>query len=53
MIYCTISERKANVNLVNSDGHTPLHDAINRGDMGIIEELLAANAATNIKATQG
>ena len=46
-------ERKACVNAVNTDGASPLHDALNRGEMSIVEELLEAGASTSIRPHAG
>jgi len=47
-----ISARGANVNKVNSKGYTPLHDAVKRGDLEVVTELLAygADSALDVKA---
>ena len=37
----------------NAQGCTPLHDAVNRGDMEIIQTLLEFGADPSIKATSG
>ena len=47
------SERNANVNAINGDGATPIHDAISRGDMEITEELLLAGASVNVRPHDG
>ena len=47
------SEHKAKIDATNSDGATALHDAITRGNMDIIEELVKAGASTTIRATNG
>ena len=46
------SARGANVNKVNSKGYTPLHDAVKRGDLEVVTELLAygADSALDVKA---
>ena len=36
--------RGADLDRVNAAGHTPLHEAIVRGDRGIVEELLLGGA---------
>ena len=48
-----IAERGANVNLQNIYGATPLHDAVNRGDPDVVQELLMSGAATDIRAQSG
>jgi ankyrin repeat protein len=50
--YLYISARGANVNKVNSKGYTPLHDAVKRGDLEVVTELLAygADSALDVKA---
>lgn len=46
-------DRGADVNAVNGCGATPLHDAVNRGDVTICQELLQAGANPLIRATKG
>ncbi|CAH1790961.1 unnamed protein product [Owenia fusiformis] len=45
--------RNADPNAVNSYGATPLHDAIMRGDVDIVEEILLSGADIHKKATSG
>lgn len=45
--------RGANVNYSNIHGVTALHEAVVRGDKGIVEELLKFGALSTIKATSG
>ena len=47
------SERGASVNAGNSEGVIPLHEAVDRGDRGIIVELLRGNADVRMKSTRG
>ena len=47
------TEHEANVNITNKAGVTPLHDAVNRGDLEIVRILLEYGAATDIKAKEG
>lgn len=46
-------DRGADVNAVNGCGATPLHDAVNRGDVTICQELLQAGANPLIRAIKG
>lgn len=46
-------ERGSSVNAVNVDGVTPLHDAVIRGDISVIEELLVSGASVSIRASSG
>ena len=46
-------EKGADVNAMNADGITPLHDAIKRGDVESVEVLLKSGANVNIKAYKG
>ncbi|CAG7716281.1 unnamed protein product [Allacma fusca] len=46
-------ERGAEVNCETRDGVTPLHDAVDRGDVEIVEILLKNNASPLIKAEKG
>ncbi|XP_022083077.1 uncharacterized protein LOC110975172 isoform X2 [Acanthaster planci] len=46
-------ENKADINAANVDGATPLHDAVARGDEGIIYELVAGGANRKAKAKKG
>jgi ankyrin repeat protein len=39
----------ASVNLANARGDTALHDAVTRGDAGIVKELLARGAEPTAK----
>ena len=47
-----ISDRGADPTAVNCSGATPLHDAVVRGNLGIVDELLkyGANDAVDYKA---
>ncbi|XP_076162883.1 uncharacterized protein LOC143144407 isoform X2 [Ptiloglossa arizonensis] len=45
--------RGADVNAINGCGATPLHDAVNRGDVTICQELLQAGANPLVKASNG
>lgn len=47
------TDRGADVNSVNSLGVTPLHDAVARADIDVIEELLRAGANPCIRAIKG
>lgn len=47
------SENEATVNITNKAGITPLHDAINRGDIDIAKILLEYGATSDIKAKEG
>ena len=46
-------ENQASVNITNKVGVTPLHDAVTRGDLGIVRILLQHGATTDIKAKDG
>lgn len=46
-------ENNADVNIKNAQGATPLHDAVNRGDIEIIQILLEYGADPTVKATSG
>jgi len=46
-------DANADVNVINSDGSTPLHDAISRGNKEIISELLKHGALVNIIPFKG
>jgi len=46
-------ENEASVNITNKAGITPLHDAVNRGDIDIAKLLLEYGAAKDIKAKEG
>ncbi|XP_076312660.1 uncharacterized protein LOC143226079 isoform X1 [Tachypleus tridentatus] len=43
----------ADVNTVNGMGATPLHDAVQRGDIRVVEKLLDAGANPFVKAVKG
>ena len=46
-------DANADVNVINSDGSTPLHDAVARGDKEIVAELLKHGAIVNVIPFQG
>lgn len=46
-------EHGSDVNSLTTESVTPLHDAVDRGDISIIEVLLKANASPVIKAERG
>ena len=48
-----VSARGADLNAYNSEGFTPLHDAVKRGEAGIVEELLNYGANIDLQITQG
>lgn len=48
-----ISARGADVNSCNSEGATPLHDAVARGDPTVIESLLDHGANPHIQCQKG
>ena len=48
-----VADRGADVNCVNSLGDTPLHDAVARGDIDVVEELLRAGANPFIRSIKG
>lgn len=52
-VVCVDIEHNPDVNAINSDGTTPLHDAVLRGDVDIVKELVAHGADINAKATGG
>ncbi|EZA52531.1 uncharacterized protein LOC105281834 [Ooceraea biroi] len=52
IITCLI-DKGADVNAENGCGATPLHDAVNRGDVAICQELLQAGANPLVRATKG
>lgn len=52
IVSCLI-DRGADVNCVNSLGVAPLHDAVARGDIDVIEELLRGGANPCIRAIKG
>lgn len=47
------ADRGAEVNSETREGVTPLHDAVERGDLEIVELLLKNNASPLIKAEKG
>uniref|UniRef100_T1IPJ6 Beta-hexosaminidase bacterial type N-terminal domain-containing protein n=1 Tax=Strigamia maritima TaxID=126957 RepID=T1IPJ6_STRMM len=46
-------DRGANINAVNNCGVTPLHDAVHRSDLDMINELMMNGADPHIKASKG
>ncbi|XP_043220663.1 uncharacterized protein LOC122381028 isoform X4 [Amphibalanus amphitrite] len=52
MVSC-LTDRGAHVNAVNADGATPLHDAVRRGQLDVIEELLQSGGNPLARATEG
>ncbi|GAB1600018.1 uncharacterized protein LOC115214018 isoform X1 [Argonauta hians] len=52
MIQCLCS-RGANVNATNKDGCTPLHEAVSRDNLAVVDELLMHKADPSIKITSG
>ncbi|GFG41073.1 hypothetical protein Cfor_01952 [Coptotermes formosanus] len=50
---CSVSDRGAEVNAMNSCGATALHDAVLRGDKDIVEELMHSGASPLIQAMKG
>ncbi|KAM0731335.1 Protein VAPYRIN [Formica fusca] len=52
IITCLL-DKGADVNAENGCGATPLHDAVNRGDVAICQELLQAGANPHIRAAKG
>lgn len=52
MVRC-LCNMGSDVNAVNADGATPLHDAIHQGNVSVIKELLHSGALTNIAAITG
>jgi ankyrin repeat protein len=50
---CSVSDRGAEVNAMNSCGATALHDAVLRGDKDIVEELMRSGANPLIQAMKG
>lgn len=53
MTYFINLEANADVNVVNSEGCSPLHDAIVRGDKDIIAELLSHGADVSVIPFKG
>lgn len=47
------SVRGADVNAVNTEGCTPLHEAVTRGDEEVVEELLIHKADPTLKIMIG
>ncbi|XP_029638897.1 uncharacterized protein LOC115214018 isoform X1 [Octopus sinensis] len=52
MVQC-LCLRGADVNAVNMDGCTPLHEAVSRGNIEIVEELLIHKADPTLKIKRG
>ena len=52
-VYWLPSDRGAHVNAVNAEGATPLHDAVRRGHLDVIEELLQSGGNPLARATEG
>ncbi|XP_034950248.1 uncharacterized protein [Chelonus insularis] len=52
IVACLI-DRGADINAENGCGATPLHEAVNRGDIAICQELLDAGANPHIRAIHG
>ena len=48
-----VSEKGADINSANVDGATALHDAVSRGDVAIVSELVRKGAKTTVKAKKG
>ncbi|UYV82566.1 hypothetical protein LAZ67_21002783 [Cordylochernes scorpioides] len=48
-----LAERGAEVDCANSQGATPLHDAVHRGDSHLVRALLEAGANPHVSAVQG
>lgn len=48
-----VTDKGADVNTETSEGVTPLHDAVDRGDREIIRVLLSRNASPLVKAEKG
>lgn len=46
-------DKGADINAENGCGATALHDAVNRGDIAICQELLQAGANPLVRATKG
>ncbi|CAL1530401.1 unnamed protein product [Lymnaea stagnalis] len=52
MVQC-LCARGADLNVYNARGLTPLHEAVKRGDAGIVEELLNYGANADLQVTLG
>ena len=52
-LFLSFVEHGADVNVTNAAGVTPLHDAVNRGNVDIVSILLAHGASDNIVAKAG
>ena len=48
-----VTDMGSDVNAVNADGATPLHDAVHRGSVSVVKELLHSGALPNIAAVTG
>lgn len=48
-----IPARGADLNVYNARGLTPLHEAVKRGDAGIVEELLNYGANIDLQVATG
>ena len=51
--FLSFVEHGADVNVTNAAGVTPLHDAVNRGNVDIVSILLAHGASDDIVAKAG
>jgi len=45
--------RSANIDAANAEGVTPLHDAVQRGDVGIVKFMINSGAVQDVPATGG
>lgn len=52
-IFFSNTDKGADVNCETTEGVTPLHDAVDRGDAEIVQTLLKSNASPLIKAEKG